>query len=130
MLTDRRKVDVVLERDVDPELLARLAAEGAAFEARMLASGAARRVRVDDAGHAEHDPVDSLDGEGRRRDQRFAQRFDRVQRASASAPRSSTSWRARILAGESQTAPRRNRAPRSSPSTNAASGTGSKNTAP
>ena len=49
---------------------------------------------------------------------------------SASAPRNSTSWRARTSPLRSQTAPRRKRAPRSSPSTYAASGTGSKNTAP
>ena len=44
--------------------------------------------------------------------------------------RSSTSWRARISPPRSQIAPRRKRAPRSSPRTRAASGTGSKKVAP
>ena len=44
-------------------------------------------------------------------------------RASASAPSSSTSWRARTSPRRSQIAPRRKRAPRSRPRTSAASGT-------
>jgi hypothetical protein len=47
----------------------------------------------------------------------------------ASAPRS-TSWRARTDPWRSHSAPRTNRAPTSMPITKAASGTGSKNTAP
>ena len=43
---------------------------------------------------------------------------------------SSTSWRARTAPDRSQIAPRRNRAPMSTPSTSAASGTASKKTAP
>ena len=46
------------------------------------------------------------------------------------APGISTSWRARTAPLRSQIAPRRKRAPRSSPSTSAASCTGSKNVAP
>ena len=51
-------------------------------------------------------------------------------RRATSAPGSSTSWRARTSPRRSQIAPRRKRAPRSSPSTSAASCTGSKNVAP
>ena len=50
--------------------------------------------------------------------------------ASALGPPSSTSWRTRMSPTRSQTAPRAKRAPRSRPRTSAASGTGSKKTAP
>ena len=64
------------------------------------------------------------------RDERVAQLDEGVERAGRALPRTSTSCRARTTPCRSHSAPRRKRAPRSRPSTSAASATGSKKTAP
>ena len=88
-------------------------------------------VAGDDARHADHDAVDQLGARpvGRRISVRAGASIASIAARGVDAA-SSTSWRARISPSRSQIAPRRKRAPRSRPSTSAASGTGSKKTAP
>ena len=108
-----------------------LRAEGVALETRHAGRQAdARRSRVDDARDADDSAVDPRRVEPGRLDERVAQRTIASSAPPASAPTISTSCRARISPRRSQIAPRRKRAPTSSPSTSAASGTGSKKTAP
>ena len=133
LLPERRQVDVVLEPDAEPEVLLELGREGRSLEA-----GDARRERdrpalgVDDAGHADDGAVDEAvrPGSRSRRRARPAARRSASSTRGASAPSISTSSRARTSPRRSQIAPRRKRPPRSSPSASAASGTGSKKTAP
>ena len=131
-LADGGEVDVVLDADGQLEPAAEVAAPVAPFEAGDVGrERQAAGVGVDDAGNADDDAVDPVGGEAARLGERDAKR----RRSPRSRPRrrrpsSSTSWRARISPRRSQIAPRRKRAPRSSPSTSPASGTTSKKVAP
>ena len=132
LLADGGEVDVVLEAHRDLEAPSQLRPEGVALETRHAGRQAdAAGCRVDDPGHADDRAVDPrrVGSLSWSRARRGAARSCRARRV-ASSPRISTSWRARISPERSQIAPRRKRAPTSSPSTSAASGTGSKKTAP
>ena len=87
------------------------------------ASADLARRRLDHARHAGHRAVErARAGRSPAASSRVAQLGRRVERRRRRRrPASSTSWRARTLPRRSQIAPRRKRAPRSSPSTSAAS---------
>ena len=128
LLAERGEVDVVLERHRQLEPLGELVARappsrpGTFVERR-------RRSRRDDARHADDHPVEKIARQAARLDERRCELRD------ASTPLRLGGRRARRpgahdVAARSQIAPRRKRAPRSRPSTSAASGTRSKKTAP
>ena len=120
LLAERGEVDVVLERDGQPEPRARARRRARAPRARAMSDVRAHGpgVAVDDARDADDDAVDPLGRELGRGDQRVAQRRRsrrarrRRRRRAARRPGARAPPRAR-----SQSAPRRNRAPRSRPST-------------
>ena len=132
LLAERGEVDVVLDRHRQSEPLRELAREAVALEpGHVRRERDARRLALDGARHAEHDAVDRARLDAAAASNERVEQRDRVERRGcASRSGSSTSWRARISPVRSQIAPRTKRAPRSRPSTNAASGTGSKKTAP
>jgi hypothetical protein len=79
-LAERGKVDVVLERDAETELLAHIVAERAPFEAGYVRRPPQRAARgFDDSRDADDDAVDELAGNVARIGQRVVQRDDRVQ---------------------------------------------------
>ena len=82
VLADRREVHVVLERHVDAQPLAKLAAEGPAFEPGDVRRRQLQRafLCVDHARNAENDTIDALDRKMRGRNQGLVQAADRLQR--------------------------------------------------
>ena len=130
LLAERSQVDVVLERHREPEPVRRARRRAHALELEERAARLSRPVGVDDARHADDRRVDrsrpapaasisaSRTGRSRRAPPRRSDRAARRPGGRGSSPT------------RSQTAPRRKRAPRSRPSTSAASGTGSKKTRP
>ena len=132
LLTECREVDVVVERDRQAEPLDEVGTEVAALEARDVRrhARAARSRRRPRRGRRQ--PRCPAGAPAVRTPRRATCEASRSPPA-PSPPRrcgSSTSWRARTVPARSQIAPRRNLAPRSRPRTSAASGTGSKKTAP
>ena len=127
-LPERRKIDVVLERHRTADRVAELANERRAFDLRDVRRQRDRlAVGLDHTRNAhDHAVDDPLRQTGRSTSELRRARIDATTDAASSGRSSSTSRRARVRPARSQIAPRRNRAPRSIPTTTAASGTGSK----
>jgi hypothetical protein len=131
VLADCGEIDVVLERDVMRQSPGDVPAEVVALDA-----GHIRRQRDPPVPVSTTPGIPmtalSISSSGRSLAAVRLDRRDAIASTSSSAPKpvTPTSWRERTVPFRSQRAPRRKRAPRSSPSTSAASGTGSKNTAP
>ena len=124
LLAECGEVDVVLERHREVECCLELVAEASTLETGDVLGHLQRPVGGDDARHAD-DTLSTSEGSSAAASSSDARRRAIASVApSASALASSTSWRARMAPPRSQTAPRTKRAPRSSPSTSAASVTG------
>ncbi len=131
LLPERREIDVVLEPDPTPSWASSASANvGPSRPATLVASEISRRSGSTTPGTPTTTPFTSASSRPVASTSAACSSAICSSTRDASAPSISTSRRALTSPRRSQIAPRRKRPPTSSPSASAASGTGSKNTAP